>query len=158
MDNLPPWHLSCLYTLTCTLALWNRHVKKDILNSTLNQLEISYLGFSVDIAWTFFGYCADAPWRLYTGYFSAYMCRSWLVKLDKSRAVILAEQKWTIVYVKPTRNHQMDQLPHKTLGWKCKQCFWDQNSVKPTQEIDAQKTVWLYEPNKTEQTVRVRIF
>ena len=33
--------------------------------------------------------------------------------------------------MKPTENHQMDQLLHKTLDWKCKQCFRDQNSVKP---------------------------
>ena len=33
--------------------------------------------------------------------------------------------------MKPTQNHRMDQLLHKTLDWKCKQCFRDQNSVKP---------------------------
>ena len=31
--------------------------------------------------------------------------------------------------MKPTQNHRMDQLLHKTLAWKCKQCFRDQNSV-----------------------------
>ena len=33
--------------------------------------------------------------------------------------------------MKPTQNYRMDQLLHKTLDWKCKQCFQDQNSVKP---------------------------
>ena len=32
--------------------------------------------------------------------------------------------------MKPTQNHRMDQLLHKKLDWKCKQCFRDQNSVK----------------------------
>ena len=32
---------------------------------------------------------------------------------------------------KPTRNHRMDQLLHKTFDWKCRRCFRDQNSVKP---------------------------
>ena len=29
-----------------------------------------------------------------------------------------------------TRNHRINQLLHKRLDWKCKQCFRDQNSVK----------------------------
>ena len=33
--------------------------------------------------------------------------------------------------MKRSQNHLMDQLLHKTLDWKCKQCFRDQNSVKP---------------------------
>ena len=35
------------------------------------------------------------------------------------------------LYVKPTQKHRMDQLLHKTLDWKCKQCFQDKNFVKP---------------------------
>ena len=55
--------------------------------------------------------------------FSTYMCWSWLIELDKSR---------TILYMKPTctRNHRIDQLLHKRLDWKCKQCFRDKNSVE----------------------------
>ena len=51
------------------------------------------------------------------------MCWSWLIELDKSR---------TILYMKPTctRNHRINQVLHKRLDWKCKQCFRDQNSVK----------------------------
>ena len=33
--------------------------------------------------------------------------------------------------MKPTQNHRMDQLRHKTPDWKCEQCFRHQNSVKP---------------------------
>ena len=36
-----------------------------------------------------------------------------------------------IFYVKPTQKHRMDQVLHKTLDWKCKQCFQDKNFVKP---------------------------
>ena len=48
---------------------------------------------------------------------------------NSSRAIIFAEEKWTILYVRPTRNLRMDQLRHKMLDWKCKQCKC--NSVKP---------------------------
>ena len=58
-----------------------------------------------------------------------------------------------IFYVKPTQKHRMDQLLHKTLDWKCKQCFQDKNFVKPkTRETDAQKTERLYELRKDRRT------
>ena len=51
--------------------------------------------------------------------------------------------------MKSTENQKMDQLLHKTLDWKCKQCFRDQilSNQKP-QENRCTVTDRLYELKK----------
>ena len=66
----------------------------------------------MDIVWR----CsASQPVYRRQGYFLAYMCRSWLIELGKSKAIVVScwREMNIILYMKPTQNHWMDQLLHK---------------------------------------------
>ena len=64
--------------------------------------------------------------------FSAYMCASWLIKLEKRIALSSCWREVNdslhLTYLKSLTG------PHpalKMLDWKCNHCFWNQISVKP---------------------------
>ena len=55
-------------------------------------------------------------------YFDLHVPVMILIELAKSKAIVISCRREVkdILYVKPTRNHRIDQLLHKTFDWKCK--------------------------------------
>ena len=87
-------------SVLCRWPIVNKREGRTEINT---KLEILYLDFSVEIANNFAAsLCTDIWGRLYTGF----VCRSWVVKLDKSVVVCqLSEEKQTkIIYVIVYRN------------------------------------------------------
>ena len=98
------------------LCMWLLYIKKkDVENSTLNQRSFWISTWTLRRSFCQLA-CVQKLGK--EAVFSAYMYPWWRVKLDKSRAIISFWRNGTILCVKPTRNHRMDQLLHKTLKFE----------------------------------------